>query len=332
MGALIVVGDGPDVLGICSGDSHARRRVHPAAAVRAGQDGRRHHPGCRRCSRIALANVHLVPSLNVPTTETGTRHRTKPSGWPGRSRFRSSRYPRGHVEDHLSLGENKHPLDSVARLIGRANPVALQTLERWPRIGFDTVTNALSALEVEDLVTVRDVVTVLQRAEMVRRIAEEVEGYIVELGSDGRLARLQLDEVARRRGGRASRTWSGIICPWKTISTADDGDGSAGDDLLRALAEPCPARSPARSRRRTAWTSTRALSRGLSPPGPRSPIAGVGHQRHRGAPRQPAEGVMQATTTEDLEVVMGWSKAPHGQCQGQVWPGWPESSILDRYG
>ena len=57
------------------------------------------------------------------------------------------------------------------------------------------MTSALSALEVEDLVTVRDVVTVLQRAEMVRRIAEEIEGYIVELGSDGRLARLQLDEL-----------------------------------------------------------------------------------------------------------------------------------------
>src|SRR6202034_2195732 len=53
----------------------------------------------------------------------------------------------------------------------------------------------LSALEVEDLVTARDVVSFLQRAEMVRRIAEEVEGYIVELGSDGRLIRLQAEEL-----------------------------------------------------------------------------------------------------------------------------------------
>jgi diadenylate cyclase len=57
------------------------------------------------------------------------------------------------------------------------------------------VSGALSALEVEDLVTVRDVVTVLQRAEMVRRIAEEVDGYIVELGVDGRLILLQLEEL-----------------------------------------------------------------------------------------------------------------------------------------
>ncbi|MGH9281484.1 MAG: DNA integrity scanning diadenylate cyclase DisA, partial [Acidimicrobiales bacterium] len=59
----------------------------------------------------------------------------------------------------------------------------------------DAVSGALSALEVEDLVTIRDVVTVLQRAEMVRRIAEEIEGYIVELGTDGRLVLLQLDEL-----------------------------------------------------------------------------------------------------------------------------------------
>ena len=70
----------------------------------------------------------------------------------------------------------------------------LQTLERYKN-RLDTVSGALSALEVEDLVTVRDVVTVLQRAEMVRRIAEEIDGYVVELGVDGRLALLQLEEL-----------------------------------------------------------------------------------------------------------------------------------------
>ena len=59
----------------------------------------------------------------------------------------------------------------------------------------DGVTGALSALEVEDLVTLRDVATVLQRAEMVRRIADEIEGYVVELGDDGRLVALQLEEL-----------------------------------------------------------------------------------------------------------------------------------------
>jgi diadenylate cyclase len=71
---------------------------------------------------------------------------------------------------------------------------ALQILERY-KARLDAVSASLSALEIEDLVTVRDVATVLQRAEMVRRISEEIEGYVVELGADGRLVLLQLDEL-----------------------------------------------------------------------------------------------------------------------------------------
>jgi diadenylate cyclase len=71
---------------------------------------------------------------------------------------------------------------------------ALQILGRY-KARLDAVSGTLSALEVEDLVTVRDVATVLQRAEMVRRIAEEIVGYVVELGSDGRLVLLQLEEL-----------------------------------------------------------------------------------------------------------------------------------------
>jgi diadenylate cyclase len=143
-------------------------------------------------SRIARANVHLVPSPNVPTAETGTRHRT------AERVARSIDVPVIAVSEDLSVitmyrNDSKRALDSVARLLNRANQ-ALQTLERY-RDRLDIVTNALTASEVEDLVTVRDVVTVLQRAEMVRRIAEEIEEYIVELGSDGRLVLLQLEEM-----------------------------------------------------------------------------------------------------------------------------------------
>jgi len=88
---------------------------------------------------------------------------------------------------------NKQTLDRTPRVLARADQ-ALQILGRY-KSRLDSVTGALSALEVEDLVTVRDVVAVLQRAEMVRRIAEEIEGYVVELGLDGRLVELQLEEL-----------------------------------------------------------------------------------------------------------------------------------------
>ncbi|HVM09779.1 MAG TPA: DNA integrity scanning diadenylate cyclase DisA [Acidimicrobiales bacterium] len=191
MGALIVVGDGPEVLSICSGGFLMDAEFTPQRLSElAKMDGA--IILAKDASRIARANVHLVPNPNVPTSETGTRHRT------AERVARSIDVPVISVSEELSLiavyrSDMKHVLEPIPRLLARANQ-GLQTLERY-KARLDTVSGALSALEVEDLVTLRDVVTVLQRAEMVRRIAEELEGYIVELGVDGRLVLLQLEEL-----------------------------------------------------------------------------------------------------------------------------------------
>jgi diadenylate cyclase len=79
-------------------------------------------------------------------------------------------------------------------LIDRSSQ-ALATLQRF-RVRFDDALTSLSRLEMEDTVSVRDVVSVLQPGEMVRRIAEEIEGHLVELGSDGRLIHLQTEELS----------------------------------------------------------------------------------------------------------------------------------------
>ncbi|HEX2028371.1 MAG TPA: DNA integrity scanning diadenylate cyclase DisA [Nitriliruptorales bacterium] len=142
--------------------------------------------------RILRANVHLVPNHNVPTDETGTRHRT------AERVAKQCRVPVISVSESmrivtLYLDHGKLVLEEVSSLLFRANQ-ALATLERY-RARLDEGSASLSALEIEDNATVRDVVQVLQRAEMVVRIAEEIEEYIVELGSEGRLIQLQLDEL-----------------------------------------------------------------------------------------------------------------------------------------
>jgi diadenylate cyclase len=191
MGALIVVGDGPEVLNICSGGFLLDAAFSPQRLSElAKMDGAIILAG--DASRIARANVHLVPNPNVPTSETGTRHRT------AERVARSIPVPVISVSEDqqviaVYVNDEKHPLENIPRLLNRANQ-ALSTLERY-KDRLDTVAGSLSALEIEDLVTLRDVVTVLQRTEMVRRIAEEIDGYIVELGVDGRLVRLQLEEV-----------------------------------------------------------------------------------------------------------------------------------------
>ena len=191
MGALIVVGDGPEVLNICSGGflldtAFSAQRLSELAktdgAIILASDA----------SRIARANVHLVPNPNTPTTETGTRHRT------AERVARSIGVPVISVSEDMAvltvyIHDDKHQLEPIPGLLGRCNQ-ALQTLERY-KSRLDEVAANLATAEVEDLVTVRDVVAVLQRTEIVVRIAEEIERYLVELGTDGRLVRLQLREL-----------------------------------------------------------------------------------------------------------------------------------------
>jgi diadenylate cyclase len=191
MGGLIVVGDGSDVLGICSGGflldaAFTPQRLSELAkmdgAIILAADG----------SRIARANVHLVPDSTVPTTETGTRHRT------AERVAVSLGVPVLTVSQRMStisvfVGSDRHEIEPIPRVVNRANQ-ALSTLERY-RNRLDADAATLSALEIEDLVTIRDVVNVLQRIEGVGRIAEEIEAYILELGDEGRLVRLQLVEL-----------------------------------------------------------------------------------------------------------------------------------------
>src|SRR4051794_39619550 len=191
MGAMIVVGDGPEVLHVCSGGFLLDAEFTPQRLSElAKMDGA--IILASDTSRVARANVHLVPDPNIPTSETGTRHRT------AERVGRQIDVPVITVSEDMSVVAVhrrglKRTLEPIPCVLGRADR-AVQILERY-RARLDAVSNSLSALEVEDLVTVRDVATVLQRAEMVRRIAEEIEGYVIELGTDGRLVLLQLDEL-----------------------------------------------------------------------------------------------------------------------------------------
>ena len=146
----------------------------------------------RDLTRITRAAVHLMPDPSIPSDETGTRHRTadrvaRQTGFPVISVSQSMQIIAAYV------GELRHVIEGSAQILTRANQ-ALATLERY-KLRLDEVSATLSALEIEDLVTVRDVAVVAQRLEMVTRIASEIEDYVLELGTDGRLLSLQLEEL-----------------------------------------------------------------------------------------------------------------------------------------
>ncbi|KRQ86076.1 DNA integrity scanning protein DisA [Caloramator mitchellensis] len=142
--------------------------------------------------RILYANTQIIPDSSIPTLETGTRHRTA-------DRFAKQT---GNIAIAISQRRNlitvfkgniKYVLKDTSMILTKANQ-AIQTLERYKSVLDEAVTN-LSALEFEDLVTIYDVVTAIQRSEMVMRIVNDIERYVIELGNEGRLISLQLNDL-----------------------------------------------------------------------------------------------------------------------------------------
>jgi diadenylate cyclase len=170
----------------------------------------------RDVSRMMRAAVHLMPDPSIHTEETGTRHRTadrvaRQTGFPVISVSQSMHIIALYVDDQ------RYVLEDSGAILSRANQ-ALATLERY-KLRLDEVSGTLSALEIEDLVTVRDVAAVAQRLEMVRRIAT-----VVELGTDGRLLTLQLNELVAGVAGERELVVRDYLPPatGRKAKTADD--------------------------------------------------------------------------------------------------------------
>ena len=146
----------------------------------------------REATRLLRAAVQLLPDPSIPTDEQGTRHRTA-DRVAKQTSFVVVSVSKSMNTIALYVGGRRYVLEDSSAILSRANQ-ALAALERY-KMRLDEVSGTLSALEIEDLVTVRDVASVAQRLEMVRRISREIDGYVVELGTDGRLLTLQLDEL-----------------------------------------------------------------------------------------------------------------------------------------
>lgn len=190
-GGLIVLGHDEEVEAVCDGGfeldvafsaTRLRELSKMDGAVVLSTDAR----------RIVRANVQLVPDPKIPTEESGTRHRASE-----RTAIQTG-HPVVSVSQSMSLisvyvDDKRHVMIDSATILSRANQ-ALATLERY-KARLDEVAQVLSTLEIEDFVTLKDAVPVMQRLEMVRRIADEINMHVIELGTDGRLITLQLDEL-----------------------------------------------------------------------------------------------------------------------------------------
>jgi diadenylate cyclase len=143
-------------------------------------------------TKIAMANVQLMPDPTILSLETGTRHRTAERVSKQTEALVIAISQRREVVS-LYVDGGKYILEDIPVVLAKANQ-ALATLDKY-RTRLDQVSARLTALEFEGGATLHDVLTVLQRSELVTRMAVEIERYIVELGTEGRLIEMQLEET-----------------------------------------------------------------------------------------------------------------------------------------
>ncbi|MGG7178992.1 DNA integrity scanning diadenylate cyclase DisA [Clostridium paraputrificum] len=192
-GGLVVLGDNEEVMRIVDGGFSINSEYNPAYVYElAKMDGA--IVLSTDIKRIVSANTQLLPESTIHTYETGTRHRTahRVAKQTGTTVVAISQR-RNMIT--VYKGDIKYVLRDSSIILGRANQ-AVQTLEKYVAV-LERVINNLNLLEFQDLTTLFDVVTAIQRTEMVMRIVEEINMYILELGNEGRLISMQLEELVR---------------------------------------------------------------------------------------------------------------------------------------
>src|SRR5438067_4065416 len=190
-GGMIVIGDPDELAFLFSGGIKLDLEYSPAFLYElAKMDGAIVLNS--NATKIVYANVQLTPDPTILTLETGTRHRTAARVAKQTDALVIAISERREVVS-LFVDAIKYILEDIPVVLAKANQ-GLATLDKY-RSRLDQVSTRLTALEFEGGVTLHDVLTVLQRAELVTRMAVEIERYIVELGTEGRLIEMQLDET-----------------------------------------------------------------------------------------------------------------------------------------
>src|SRR5438874_1279757 len=190
-GALIVIGEPNDLAFLLSGGMRLDQSFTPQFLYElAKMDGAIivNTP----VTKIAHANVQLMPDPTIPSNETGTRHRTAERvAKQTEALVISISQQRETVT--VFVGQSRYQLEPIADVLAKTNQ-ALGTLETY-RTRLEQVLTRLTALEFQNAVMLDDVLVTLQRAELTTRMAEEIERACVELGEEGRLIRMQLEEL-----------------------------------------------------------------------------------------------------------------------------------------
>ena len=190
-GGLIVFGDSEEVMSIVDGGFTINAEYTPAYIYElAKMDGA--IVLSEDVKTILLANAQLIPDYSISTSETGTRHRTAERVAKQTGAIVISISQRRNIIT-VYRGEQKYVVEEISKIFTKANQ-ALQTLEKYKSVLDQAILN-LNSFEFKDMVTIYEVALVVQKIEMVMRIITVIEKYVIELGEEGTLVRMQLEEL-----------------------------------------------------------------------------------------------------------------------------------------
>ncbi|GIP19492.1 DNA integrity scanning protein DisA [Paenibacillus montaniterrae] len=233
-GALIVVGYSEEVMDVVDGGFSINCDFSPNylyelakmdGAIILSED----------LKRILYANTQLIPNSSIPSTETGIRHRTAERVAKQTGKLVVSISQRRNVIT-LYQGNLRYSLKDMGFILTKANQ-AIRTLERYQSVLSQALTN-LSALEFEELVTLQEVAYVLQRWELLQRIKKEILRYVNELGTEGRLIRMQMEELIvglEEEGHRLMADYIREYTPSKLSELQANLKRLSNEELLDAL-------------------------------------------------------------------------------------------------
>ncbi|MBP2002604.1 diadenylate cyclase [Paenibacillus shirakamiensis] len=190
-GGLIVVGYSPEVMEVVEGGFSINCDFSPNylyelakmdGAIILSED----------LKRILYANTQLIPDSSISSAETGIRHRSAERVAKQTGKLVVSISQRRNIIT-LYQGNLRYALKEIGVILTKANQ-AIQTLEKYRSVLNQALTN-LTASEFEELVSIPEVINVIQRIEMVIRIKLEIKRFINELGTEGRLISMQMEEL-----------------------------------------------------------------------------------------------------------------------------------------
>ena len=260
LGALIVIGEPAELSFLFSGGIRLDQSFSPYLLYElAKMDGAIILNAM--ATRIVYANVQLMPDPTIPSAETGTRHRTAERVAKQTGALVISISQQRDVVT-LYVSDARYQLEEISDVLAKTNQ-AVTTLETY-RARFDQVSTRLTALEFQGAAMLDDVLVALQRAEMTSRMRSEIERNVVELGVEGRLIKIQLDEMSEWVPGRRGRDGARLL------------PRRGRRRLPSARSRSCtrfPTRSSSRSSRWPSCWATRARSRRSTTPSRRAATA-----------------------------------------------------------